>query len=249
MLNQQTLSKLRALKLTGMADAFAEQLQKPLSDLDFTERLAMLVEQEYLLRDNRKLKRRITQAKLQQTACIEDIDYNKQRGLVKAKILELSRNTWVQQHFNILITGSTGCGKTYIACALAHCACLAGYTSRYYRLPRLWEEFKIAKASGNYTQLLSQLAKIDILLLDDWGLVAPDLERRQDLLELMDDRYQKRSTIITSQVPVSHWHEYIHDATFADAIMDRLVHNATRLELQGPTMRKKQQEALQAIVS
>lgn len=244
MLNQPTLNKLRALKLTGMADAFAEQLQKPLSDLDFTERLGILVEQEWLLRENRKLKRRITQAKLQQPACIEDINYDKQRGLAKVKILELSRNTWVTQHANILITGSTGCGKTYLACALAHSACLAGFTSRYYRLPRLWEAFKIAKASGNYSQLLCQLAKIDILILDDWGLITPDPERRQDLLEILDDRYKKRSTIVTSQLPVANWHEYIHDVTFADAILDRLVHNATRLELKGPTMRKEQ-EALQ----
>jgi len=166
MLNQPTLNQLRALKLTGMADAFEEQLQKPLSDLDFTERLAMLVEREWLLRENRKLSRRITQAKLKQTACIEDIKYNSHRGLVKTKILELSRNTWVQQHFNILITGSTGCGKTYIACALAHSACLAGFTSRYYRLPRLWEELKVARAGGTYVQWLSQLAKIDVLILD-----------------------------------------------------------------------------------
>ncbi len=166
MLNQPTLEKLRTLKLTGMAEAFTEQLQKPLPDLDFNERLAMLVDRECLLRENRKIKRRITMAKLQQSACIEDIDYDKQRGLVKAKILELSRNTWVQQHFNILITGSTGCGKTYLACAFAHCACLAGFTSKYYRLTRLWEELKVARANGTYTQILIQLAKIDILILD-----------------------------------------------------------------------------------
>ena len=241
MLDQQTLNKLRALKLTGMADAFAAQLQQPLPDLDFSERLGILVEQEYLLRENRKLKRRITQAKLQQTACIEDINYDPARCIAKAKILELSRNMWIRQHANILITGSTGCGKSYLACALAHSACLDGFTSRYYRLPRLWEEFKIAKASGSYTQLLTQLAKIDILILDDWGLITPDSQQRQDLLEILDDRYKKRSTIVTSQLPVSNWHEYIHDATFADAILDRLIHNATRIELKGPTMRKKQE--------
>src|SRR5436190_20326938 len=145
MLNQPTLDKLRTLKLTGMANAFQEQLIKPLPDLDFEARLGMLVDQEWLLRENRKLQRRLSQAKLQQAACIEDIDYEKSRGLVKTKVLELSRSNWLQQHLNLLITGSTGCGKTYLACALAHRACLDGYTSRYYRLPRLWEELKIAK--------------------------------------------------------------------------------------------------------
>jgi len=154
-------------------------------------------------------------------------------------MLELSRNQWIQHKLNVLITGSTGCGKTYIACALAHRACLDGYTSRYYRLPRLWEELKIAKANGTYGQWLNQLAKLDLLILDDWGLVTPDIERRQDLLEILDDRYQKRSTIVTSQLPVTHWHEHLHDTTFADAILDRLVHNSIRIELTGETMRKK----------
>lgn len=239
MLNQPTLDKLRALKLTGMADAFAEQLQKPLADLDFNDRLAILVEQEWLLRENRKLKRRMTQAKLQQSACIEDLNYDDDRGLEKTKMLELSRGSWIKQALNILITGSTGCGKTYIACALAHSACLAGSNSRYYRLHRLWEDFKVAKASGTYNQLLAQLAKIEVLVLDDWGLPVPDQDRRQDLLEVLDDRYKKHSTIVTSQLSIAHWHEYLQDPTFADAIMDRLLHNAIRLELKGPTMRKK----------
>ncbi len=240
MLNQPTLEKLRALKLTGMADALQEQLQKPLLDLDFESRLGLLVEQEYLLRENRKLKKRLTQAKLQQAACLENIDYEQPRGLVKAKLLELSRSQWLQKRFNLLITGPTGCGKTYIACALAHRACLDGFSSRYYRLPRLWEELRVAKANGTYTQWLAQLAKIDLLLFDDWGLVAPDMARRQDLLEILDDRYQKRSTIITSQLPTTHWHEHLNDATLADAILDRLLHNAIRLELKGDSMRKNQ---------
>lgn len=240
MLNQPTLEKLRALKLTGMANALQEQLQKPLPDLDFETRLGMLVDQEWLIRENRKLQRRLSQAKLQQSACIEDIDYEKPRGLVKAKMLELSRSQWLQQRLNLLITGPTGCGKTYVACALAHRACLDGFTSRYYRLPRLWEELKIAKANGTYSYWLAQLAKIDLLILDDWGLVTPDIERRQDLLEILDDRYQKKSTIVTSQIPTTHWHEHLNDATLADAILDRLLHNAIRLELKGDSMRKNQ---------
>ncbi len=239
MLTQPTIDRLRALKLNGMANVLIEQLKQPLSDLDFESRLALLVEQEWLDRENRKLKRRLAQAKLQQHACIEDIKYESHRGIVKTKMLELSRNQWIQHKLNVLITGSTGCGKTYIACALAHRACLDGYTSRYYRLPRLWEELKIAKANGTYAQWLNQLAKLDLLILDDWGLVTPDIERRQDLLEILDDRYQKRSTIVTSQLPVSHWHEHLHDTTFADAILDRLVHNSIRIELTGETMRKK----------
>ena len=240
MLNQPTLEKLRALKLTGMANALQEQLEKPLPDLDFESRLGMLVDQEWLIRENRRLQRRLQQARLQQSACIEDIDYEKPRGLVKAKILDLSRSQWLQQHLNLLITGPTGCGKTYVACALAHRACLDGYTSRYYRLPRLWEELKIAKANGTYSNWLAQLAKIDLLILDDWGLVTPDVERRQDLLEILDDRYQKRSTIVTSQVPTTLWHEHLNDATLADAILDRLLHNAIRFELKGDSMRKNQ---------
>lgn len=247
MLNQPTLNKLRALKLTDMADALQEQLTKPLPDLDFESRLGLLIDQEWLLRENRKLQRRLNQAKLQQSACLEDIDYEKPRGLVKTKLLELSRSQWLQQRFNLLITGPTGCGKTYIACALAHRACLDGFTSRYYRLPRLWEELKIAKANGTYTHWLMQLAKIDLLLLDDWGLVTPDIERRQDLLEILDDRYQKKSTIVTSQVPIEHWYAHLNDATLADAILDRLLHNAIKLSLKGDSMRKNQ-KGLQQIL-
>lgn len=240
MLNQHTLEKLRVLKLTGMANAFQEQLERPLHDLDFESRLGILVDQECLIRDNRKLQRRLQQAKLQQSACIEDIDYEKPRGLVKAKLLEISRSQWLQQRLNLLITGSTGCGKTYIACALGHRACLDGFSSRYYRLPRLWEELKIAKANGTYPNWLTQLAKIDLLILDDWGLVTPDIERRQDLLEILDDRYQKKSTIVTSQIPTTLWYEHLNDATLADAILDRLLHNAIRIELKGESMRKNQ---------
>lgn len=239
MLNNPTLNRLRELKFAGMADAFAEQLEKPMPDLDFESRLAILVDREYYLRENRRLKRRLTQAKLHQKACIEDIDYQHPRGLDKANFLELTRLQWVQQHLNLLITGKTGCGKTYLACALAHKACLTGFTAKYYRLTRLLEELKIAKANGTHPLVLSQIAKIDLLILDDWGLSQPTAEQRKDLLEILDDRYQNKSTIITSQLPVSHWHEHLNDATLADAILDRIVHNSTRLDLQGESMRRK----------
>lgn len=241
MLNHPTLAKLRSLRLTGMADALQEQLENPLTDLDFESRLALLIERECCLRDNRQIKRRLHQAKLKQMACIEDVNYEKPRGLVKARILELSQGEWIRQHMNLLLTGSTGCGKTWLACAFAHRACLDGFTCRYLRLTRLWEELKVARADGTYTHWLAQLAKVDVLILDDWGLVAPDLEQRRDLLEILDDRYQKRSTIVTSQLPTGHWHEHLNDATLADAILDRLLHNAIRLELRGEeSMRKKQ---------
>lgn len=239
MLNHPTLEKLKALKLTGMAQALHEQLQQPLSDMDFDTRLAMLVDNEWLLRENRRLKRRLQQAKLQQQACIEDINFTHPRGLQKAFVQELSQCHWIKQHQNLLITGPTGCGKTYLACAIAHKACLMGLQARYCRLPRLWHELKVAKANGMYANWLSQMAKIDILILDDWGLVAPDEEQRRDLLEILDDRYQQRSTIITSQLPVNHWHEHLNDATLADAILDRLLHNATRLELTGESLRRR----------
>lgn len=239
MLNHPTVEKLHALRLTGMADAFQEQLSNPLTDLDFEARLGLLIEREYYLRENRRLKRRLSQAKFQQAACIEDVNFSHPRGLNKAAFLELVHGHWVQRHLNLLITGPTGCGKTYLACAIAHKACLMGFTARYYRLPRLWDELKIAKAGGTYGQWLSQHAKMDLLILDDWGLAPPDEEQRRDLLEILDDRYQQRSTIITSQLPTTHWHEHLNEATIADAILDRLLHNAVRLELSGDSMRKK----------
>lgn len=245
MLTQPTLNRLRELKLTGMAEAFSEQLEKPLSDLDFESRLGMLIDREYYLRENRKLKRRLTQAKLRQQACIEDIDYQHPRGLDKSNFLEIARLQWVTQRMNVLIIGQTGCGKTYLACALAHKACLFGFTAKYYRLTRLFEELKIAKANGTYPNLLSQIAKIDLLILDDWGLSQPDSDQRKDMLEILDDRYQNKSTLITSQLPISHWHEHLNDTTLADAILDRIVHNSTRIELQCNDSMRKRKKSLQ----
>lgn len=240
MLNQPTIDRLRTLKLTGMAEALAEQLEKPLPDLGFEERLGLLIDREWHLRENRKQSRRLSQAKLKHAACIEDIDFKHPRGLNKSVIQDLAQGQWIRQHLNLLITGLTGCGKTYIACALAQRACLNGFTARYCRLPRLWHELKVAKANGSYAAWLTQTAKIDVLILDDWGITPPDEEQKRDLLEMLDDRYQRKSTIITSQLPTTHWHEHLNDATLADAILDRLMHNAVRLELSGDSMRKKQ---------
>lgn len=244
MLNHPTLEKLRSLRLTGMADALEEQLSRPLSDLDFESRLSFLVEKEWYLRENRTLKRRLQQAKLQQQACMEDIDFAQSRGLNKASMMELAHGGWIHEHLNLFITGPTGCGKTYLACALAHKACLTGFSCRYYRLPRFWNDLKIAKANGTYMNLLTQLSKVDVLILDDWGLVPLDPEHRRDLLEILDDRYKQRSTIITSQLPPPNWHDYLNDPTLADAILDRLIHNSIGLKLTGGSMRRKESQEL-----
>jgi len=239
MLTHPTMEKLNALKLTGMVKALTEQQQMAEVDsLGFEERLGLLVDREATERENRKLATRLKKAKLRQSASVEDIDFRRTRGMDKALILSLAACTWIAKGVNVLICGPTGVGKSYLACALAHKACLEGYTALYLRLPRLFEELRLAKADGRYGKLMLGYAKTDLLVLDDWGLTSMTDPQRRDLLELMEDRYGLKSTIITSQLPVTAWHEAIGDPTMADAILDRIVHNAHKIEMKGESMRK-----------
>jgi len=239
MLTHPTLDKLQTLKFTGMAAALAEQLQMPdIEELGFEERLGLLIDREITERENRRLSSRLRRAGLKHNAAIEDIDYRHPRGLDRSLIQSLAACRWVKEHLNILITGPTGVGKTWLACALAHKACREGYTTHYQRLPRLLHSIAIAKGDGRYTKLMTTLAKTDVLILDDWGLAKLTAEHRRDLLEILEDRHGTGSTIATSQLPIEKWHDMIGDPTLADAILDRLVHNAYKINLKGESMRK-----------
>ena len=240
MLTHPTLDKLQALRLSGMLKALSEQMQMPdISDLSFEERLGLLVDREMTERHDRRLKTRLRQAKLRLNASIEDLDYRHPRGLDKSLFISLASCQWVRDRRNILITGPTGVGKTWIACALGQTACRQGYTTLYLRLPRLLQELPIAKGDGRYAKLMASLAKTDVLILDDWALAKLSDEHRHDLLEILEDRHDRRSTLVTSQFPLEHWHEAIGNPTLADAILDRLVHNAYKITLKGDSMRKR----------
>ena len=239
MLIEQTIDKLHTLKLTGMAHALRTQLEQPNAfELAFEERLAILVEQEVLYRDNRRLTRLLKDAKFREHACIEDIDYRHPRGLNRAQVASLVSSDWITAHHNLCITGPTGTGKTWLACALGNQACRQGLSVRYIRLPRLFETLRIAHGDGSYSRLMNQLARIDLLILDDWGIQKISAAQRNDLMEVIEDRYNRRATVIASQLPVDHWHELIGDATLADAILDRLLHGAHRICLEGESLRK-----------
>jgi DNA replication protein DnaC len=241
MLNQQTIEKLQALRLGGMAEAFRAQPQQAgITELSFEERFALLVDQEWNWRQNRALERRLAKAKLRHRACVEDIDFRQPRRLDRALLRSLTQDSaWVRQHQNIFLIGPTGIGKSFLACALAEKACRDGFTALYTRAPQLFRDLALARADGSLRSLLARLTRVDVLLVDDWAMAPLTDAERRDFLEICEDRYQVRSTILTSQLPVAQWHEQIGDPTLADSILDRLVHNAHRIEMQGESLRKK----------
>lgn len=246
MLHQPTIEKLHELRLFGMAKALEEQAAMPQCDaLSFEDRLALLVDREATERENSRLQGRLKKAKLRLTATIEDIDYRHPRGLDKTLVLSLATCQWIHTHHNCIVIGPTGVGKSYLACALAHKACREGYKTRYIRAPRLFEDFAVARADGRYRKFLAAYARIDLLVIDDWGLATLTEEQRRDLLEIMDDRHDLRSTLIASQIPVEKWHSVIGDPTLGDAILDRLVHNAHKIVLKGDSLRKKHKKDIQ----
>jgi DNA replication protein DnaC len=240
MLNEPTIEKLQTMKLYGMANGFRAQLETTEShQLSFEERFALLVDQQWLWKQNRAFERRLQLAKLKQKAVIEDINYQHPRGLDRKLLRTLASSEWVRQKLNIVFTGPTGIGKSWIGCALAQKACREGFSVLHKKTSELFRELAIAHADGSIGRLLVRLAQIDVLLLDDFCMAPLKDSERHDFLEICDDRYQRRSLILTSQMPVSHWHEQIGDPTIADSILDRILHNAYRIELNGESVRKE----------
>lgn len=245
---QTLINQLNALRLLGMVDALKHQTEQPhtYEELSFTERLALLVNSETTARDQRKIERLLKQARLRTSGHPNDLDYSAKRGLHKDGVAQLLSFDWVNKGRNLLIEGPTGTGKTYLACTLGNSACEHGISTRYFRLGRLLEQLAMAHGDGSFGKLLIQLQKTELLILDDWGLEPLSRQNRTDLLEVIEDRHGRGSTLITSQLPTTHWHDIIGDPTLADAILDRLIHNAHRITLKGESMRKKAAKLEQA---
>lgn len=250
MLSQPTIQALHQLNLYAMAEALVEQSTLPqMQELPFEDRLALLLVRELCARDDRRLKRLLKLAKLKLNAAIEDLDYRSSRGLDRGKMAALIPCSWIRQGQNLLVTGATGTGKTWIACALGHQACRQGLGVRYLRLPRFLEDLQIRHGDGSFGRYLNAIAKVDLLILDDWGLAPMSGENARDLLDIIDDRVGQRATLITSQLPVSHWHEILGEPTVADAVLDRLLQSAHRLELKGDSLRRQQEPSHAARVA
>ncbi|MBU0506248.1 MAG: IS21-like element helper ATPase IstB [bacterium] len=240
MILEETMNQLSHMRLHAMAKALDERLSRSdHKDLSHQAFVGLIVQDEWIDKENKKLNRRLKNAKFKIQACLAEIDYTQKRqGLQKSKIMDLSTLKWIQCHQNILLVGPTGIGKSFIAQAFGHRACEQGHTSHYVRLTKLLNDLFLAKADGSYNNFLYKLSKYDVLIIDDWGIAKLKNEEAQYLLDIIEDRYEIKSTIITTQLPIKHWHEFIMDDTVADAICDRLVHNSIKIEMKGPSMRE-----------
>lgn len=240
MINQQTIDKLHTMKLNGMADAFTVQASQPdMNNLSFEERFGMIVEAQWTWKENCRMKRYLDDAKLKLQACAEDIDYRIQRGIDQSVMMHLVTCDWIRNFQNIIITGPTGIGKTFLACALVNRACRNGYRGMYLRGPGFYYQMALSRGDGSYGKIMNKLSKTHVLIIDDFGLTPMTDPERRDLLEVIEERHGRASTIITSQLPIENWHEVIGDPTLADAILDRLVHNAHKINMKGGSMRKR----------
>ena len=240
MLTQPTIEKLNSMKLTAMAKAFADQMQCPdMAQLTFEERFGLIVDYQMTDLENRRMQNRLKNAKLRLAASIEDLDFRQGRGMDRSTIMSLAGNQWVKSRHNILVTGPTGAGKSYLACALAQKACRDGHSVLYQRIPRLLQDIAVSRHDGRYSKIIAPIVKCEVLILDDFLISPMTREEQRELLEIVEDRYDRKACVITSQLPVKAWHDGMQDPTLADAILDRLVHNAYKLELKGESMRRK----------